>query len=91
LKAPGGDSIGKLGDSPLSNIGKAFTDVMSKMGDMLGAALQGPMGILGGLLNFMLTIFSQIISSVGQIMEQTAQAASTLASDLWKKQLELNT
>jgi len=91
LKAPGADSIGKLADSPLSNVGKAFTDIMSKMGDMLGAAVQGPMGLLGGLLNFLLTVFSQIISSVGQIMEQTAQSAATLASDLWKKQLGLNT
>lgn len=77
--------------SPTGDIGKAVTDIMSKMGDMIGSMLQGPMGFLGGLLNFFLNIFSQILSTIGHVMEETARAAAALAADAWKKHLEMAT
>jgi hypothetical protein len=84
------DGGANLGDaaSPLGNIGKAFTDIMSKMGDMLGSMMQGPMGLLGGLLNFFLTVFSEILSTLGTFLEETARAAASVAAEAWKKQME---
>lgn len=84
------DGAANMGDatSPLGNIGKAFADIMTKMGDMLGSMLQGPMGLLGGLLNFFLTVFSEILSTIGTFLEETARAAASVAAEAWKKQME---
>jgi hypothetical protein len=84
------DGAAGVGDaaSPLGNIGKAFTDIVSKMGDMIGSMLQGPMGLLGGLLNFFLTVFSEILSTIGTFLEETARAAASVAAEAWKKHLE---
>lgn len=83
------DASVNVGDaaSPLGDIGKTFTEIMSKMGDMLGSMMQGPMGLLGGLLNFFLNVFSQILSTLGQFFEETARAAASVAAEAWKKQL----
>lgn len=90
---PGADSVGNVSDasSSVTDIGKAFSDIMGKMSDMLGAMTQGPMGLLGGLLNFLLTIFSEILSSMGKVLEETARAAASLAAETWKKHLEMTT
>lgn len=89
----GVESVANVTDaaSPAGDIGKAITDIMSKMTDMIGAIAQGPMGFLGSLLNFFLTIFSEILSSIGQAMAETARAAASLAADAWKKHLEMTT
>lgn len=91
VQTPGADASAGLSDasSPFANIGKAFTDVMSKMGDMLGGMAQGPMGLLGGLLNFFLTVFSEILSNIGQAIEETVKAAASASAELWKKHLEM--
>ncbi len=88
MDSAGADATASLSDAtPLGDMGKAFGDVMSKMGDMLGSLAHGPMGLLGSVLNFLLTIFSEIISSIGHVMEETARAAASLAAEAWKKQL----
>lgn len=86
----GGDNMSNLGDasSPLGDIGKAVTDMVGKMTDVLGSLAQGPMGLLGSLLNFLLTVFSEILSSIGTAMAETARAAASLAAEAWKKHLE---
>ena len=92
VQGSGVDSVGKISDaSPLTDIGKAVTDIMSKMTDMIGAMAQGPMGLLGGLLNFLLTIFTEILSAIGTAMAETARAAAALAAEVWKKQLQATT
>ncbi|MBX9686795.1 MAG: hypothetical protein K2X27_08845 [Candidatus Obscuribacterales bacterium] len=89
----GSESMAGLNDSSagIGDIGKAFSDMISKMGEMISAMAQGPMGFLGSLLNFFLTIFSEIVSSIAQIMNETARAAASLASEAWKKHLEMAT
>ena len=86
----GGDSVSGLSDatSPLGDIGKAVTDLVGKMTDMFGTLAQGPMGLLGSLLNFLLTVFTEILSSIGTAVAETARAAASLAAEAWKKHLE---
>lgn len=79
-----------LSDSvQFEQIGKAATDVLSKMQDMLGSLFQGPMGFFAGLFKFLLTIFTEILSGIGRILQETARAAAALAADAWKKHLEM--
>lgn len=103
LQAPGADAsmatqaapdgVGKLGDAGglPGDIGKAVTDLVGKMTDFMGALAQGPMGLLGSLLNFLLTIFTEILTSIGTAIAETARAAASLAAESWKKHLEAAT
>lgn len=90
--APGQDGSIGVSDQTSSlatELSKGVTEILSKMQDMIGSMLQGPMGLLGGLLNFLLTIFTEILSSIGQVLAETARAAAALAAEAWKKHLEM--
>ncbi len=85
-----GSSISDAGSATM-DIGKAAGDLLGRMSEMLGSLSQGPMGFLGGLINFLLTIFSEMLSSIGRLIEESARAAASMAAELWKKHLELST
>jgi len=74
--------------SPLADIGKAVGDLMSHMGDMVNQLVQGPMGILGSVMSFLMKLFTEMASSVGQALSETAQAVASAVEDAWKKQME---
>src|SRR6185295_17344090 len=64
-----------LGDgSPLADIGKAVSELMSNMGDMVNQMVQGPMGILGSILSFLYKLFTDIAGTIGQALSETARA-----------------
>lgn len=70
------------------DVGKAVGEIFSKIGEMLTSAMSaGPMGILGGIFQFLMAIFSQIIDGLSQAIQETARAAASLATEAWKKQM----
>jgi hypothetical protein len=75
--------------SPLGDIGKAVGDLMSHMGDMVNQLVQGPMGMLGSILSFLMKLFTEVASSIGQALSETAQAVASAVEDAWKKQMEM--
>lgn len=85
------DSVGHVGGdaSPMSEIGKAVTDLMSHMGDMLNQLVTGPMGMLGSLLQFLAKVFTEMAEGIGTAVSEAAQAIATVVEDTWKKQLEM--
>jgi len=77
--------------SPFADLSRAVNDIVSKMTDCFASLSQGPMGLIGGLLNFLLTVFSQVISSLGQVLTEAGRAAAAIAADAWKKHLSMTT
>ncbi len=72
------------------DIGKALSEMMGNMGDMLNQVMSaGPMGILSQLMSFLLKMFSEIASGIGQAITETARAAASAMEDAWKKQMEM--
>ena len=84
-----GDGTGiRDGSSPLSEIGKAVSELMSQMGDMLNQMFSGPMGVLGSILGFLFKLFSEIAGSIGQALSEIANAVACAVEETWKKQME---
>jgi len=75
--------------SPLADIGKAMGDLMSNMGDMVNQIVQGPMGMLGSILSFLMKLFTEVASSIGQALSEAAQAVASAVEDVWKKQMQM--
>ena len=78
-----------LGDANFADIGKAVTDLMSHMGDMLNQLVSSPMSVLGSLLGFLFKMFTEIAEGVGQALSEAAQAVASVVEEAWKKQMEM--
>jgi hypothetical protein len=82
--------VAKVGDvSPLSEIGKAVSELMANMGDMLNQMIASPMGFLSNLLGFLCKMFSEMAEGIGQALSEAAHAIASVVEDAWKKQMEL--
>lgn len=85
----------QLGDGAVTgmegctDIGKAISDLVSKMGDVLNQAITSPVGFLGQLLGFLFKLFTDIAGNISQVLSETARAAAAAIEDAWKKQMEL--
>lgn len=81
----GGD--GASGSSP--DIGKAISDLMANMGDVLNSAISNPVGFIGQLLGFLFKMFTDIAANIGEALSEAARAAASAMEDAWKKQMEM--
>lgn len=84
-----GDAIGIKDASPLGDIGKAVTELMSHMGDMLNQLISAPTGILGSIIGFLFKLFTEIAEGIGTALSEAAQAIASVVEDAWKKQMEI--
>jgi len=65
-----------------------FDALQNVVADICKTLVTGPLGILGAVLGFLVAIFSAAIQATAQFLTDAAQSAASLASQLWKKQLE---
>ncbi len=83
-----GAEIGlKDGASPM-DIGKAVTEMMSNMGDMLNQMVSNPMGVLSSILQFLFKLFTEVATGIGEAISEAARAAAAAVDEALKKQME---
>lgn len=83
-------TLDESGASGPMDIGKALSEMMTNMGDMLNQVLTaGPMGILSQLMSFLFKLFTNIASGIGQALTETARAAASAIEEALKKQMEM--
>lgn len=75
--------------SPMGDLGKAVGDMMQNMGDMLNQIVQGPMGILGSVLSFLMKLFTEVAKGIGEAISEAAQAVAEAVEDTWKKSMQM--
>jgi hypothetical protein len=78
-----------MGDAHFGDIGKAVTDLMSHMGDMLNQLVSSPMSFLSSLMGILFKMFTEIAEGVGQALSEAAQAVASVVEEAWKKQMEM--
>lgn len=76
-------------DANSMDIGKAISDLVSNMGDVLNQAISNPIGFIGQLLGFLFKMFTDIAANIGEALSEAARAAASAMEDAWKKQMEM--
>lgn len=76
-------------DGAPMDIGKAISDLMGNMGDVLNQAISNPIGFVGQLLGFLFKMFTDIAANLGEALSEAARAAASAMEDAWKKQMEM--